>query len=208
MKTDDLIRQLAAEPMPRRGWSLERRLGLAAAIGFATVLVMVLAGLGIRPDLAETLLTPTGALKIVGATAIAAAGFRVACRLGRPGTSALCPFSAALFLVPVAVTAFALTGPGVGLGIPAASVLACIGEIFLLAILPLAASLVALQSGAPTRPAASGAVAGLLAGGLAAAGFALACPMNDAGRVAAGYGAAILLLSALGAVAGRRVLAW
>jgi hypothetical protein len=37
---------------------------------------------------------------------------------------------------------------------------------------------------------------------------AMACPMDDPGIVVVGYGAAILLVSALGAVAGRRLLAW
>lgn len=50
MKTDDLISQLAAEPAPRRGWSLEHRLGIAAAVGIATVLAAVLAGVGMRSD--------------------------------------------------------------------------------------------------------------------------------------------------------------
>lgn len=207
MKTDDLISELAADPAPRRRWSLECRLGLAAALGLATVLAIVLAGLGMRPDLGEILLTPTGMLKVIGASAIAAAAFRVACRLGRPGMPALCPVSAALILVLVAVAAFAFTAPGAAPGM-AAGVLDCSRKIFLLALLPLAASLVALQAGAPTRPAAAGAVAGLLAGGLGAAGFALACPVEDPENVVVGYGVAILLLSTLGAVAGRRILAW
>lgn len=210
MKTDDLIRRLAAEPAPRRRWSVEARLAVAAILGFFLVAVIVLTGLGIRPDFGGTLSTPTGALKIVGAIAITAAAFRVACRLARPGTPPLCPISAAFILVLVAATtiAFANSGAGLQLGGSLAFVLNCTEKIFLLALLPLAASLVALKAGAPTRPTAAGAVVGLFAGGLAAAGFAMACPMNDPEFVVVGYGAAILLISALGAVAGRRLLAW
>lgn len=210
MKTDDLIRRLAAEPAPRRRWSVEARLAVAAILGFFLVAVVVLTGLGIRPDFGGTLSTPTGALKVGGATAIAAAAFRVACRLALPGTPALCPISAAFLLVLAGSAAIAFAGPGAGfqLGAPLALVLTCTEKIFLLALLPLGASLVALRSGAPTRPAVAGAAAGLLAGGLAAAAFAMACPMDNPGLVVVGYGAAILLISALGAVAGHRLLAW
>ena len=209
MKTDDLIRRLATESARRRRWSLEARLAVAAIRGLAIVLAMVLAGLGIRPDFGGTLSTPTGALKVVGAIAIAAAAFRVACRLARPGTPALCPLSAAFISVLAAATAiaFASSGAGLRLGVPLSFVLSCTEKIFLLALLPLVAALVALRAGAPTHPTAAGAVAGLLAGGLAAAGFAVSCPMDDPGFVVVGYGAAILLLSAIGALAGRRLLA-
>ena len=104
--------------------------------------------------------------------------------------------------------AFASSDAGLRLGVPVAGVLHCTETILALALLPLAVSLAALRSGAPTRPTAAGAVAGLFAGGLAAAGFAMACPMNDPGYVVVGYGAAILLLCVLGAVAGHRLLAW
>ena len=210
MRTEDLITRLAAEPAPRRQWSLEARLAFAAVLGLAIVVAMVLAGLGIRPDFGGTLPTPTGALKVVGAIAIAAAAFRVACRLARPGTPALCPVSAAFILLLAAATAvaFANFGAGLRLGVPLTSVFNCTEKIFLLALLPLGAAFVALRAGAPTHPAAVGAVAGLFAGGLAAAGFAMSCPMDAPGSVVAGYGAAILLLSALGALAGRRLLTW
>ena len=209
MRTDDLIRGLASEPSPRPGWSLEVRLALACAIGFAALLSVVLAWLGLRPE-PSALMTATGALKIVGTVAIAGAAFRVACRLSRPGTAAICPVSAALILVAIgaAVAAFAESGPTLLFGVFFASVFNCIETIALLAIVPLAASLAVLKAGAPTRPGAAGAAAGLLSGGLAAAAFALYCPVDNPVYVVLGYGTAITLLGALGAAVGSRLLRW
>jgi hypothetical protein len=66
----------------------------------------------------------------------------------------------------------------------------------------------ALRTGASTRPTIAGATAGLLAGALGAAAYALACK-NDGGLfVAIWYSASILIVAGLGAVFGRRALAW
>ena len=84
----------------------------------------------------------------------------------------------------------------------------CLTAIPLLSLPLLGAALYALRQGAPTRPGFSGAVAGLLAGGMAAAIYAVHCTDDSPLFVATWYGIAIAGVSALGAILGRRVLRW
>ncbi|MDP9812634.1 hypothetical protein J2W42_005504 [Rhizobium tibeticum] len=73
---------------------------------------------------------------------------------------------------------------------------------------PLAVFLAALRHGAPTRPRLAGAVAGLLAGGIAATFYAAHCTDDSPLFVATWYSIAIAGLAALGSVLGRRVARW
>ena len=70
----------------------------------------------------------------------------------------------------------------------------------------LAAALLGLRHGAPTRPALAGAIAGLLSAGLAATLYASHCTDNSPLFVATWYTIAAALVSAVGALAGPRVL--
>ena len=66
----------------------------------------------------------------------------------------------------------------------------------------------ALRHGAPTRPVLAGAVAGLAAGGLAAAFSAAHCTDESPLFVATWYTIAIAMLAALGAMLAPRVARW
>ena len=72
----------------------------------------------------------------------------------------------------------------------------------------LVAALVGLRHGAPTRPAVTGAIAGLLASGLAATLYAAHCTDDSPLFVATWYTLAAGLVTAVGALAGRKVLAF
>jgi hypothetical protein len=72
----------------------------------------------------------------------------------------------------------------------------------------LAATLWALRRGASTRPALSGALAGLLSGGAAATVYAVHCPEDSPLFYASWYVLAILGATALGALLGARLLRW
>ena len=84
----------------------------------------------------------------------------------------------------------------------------CVSLIPLISAPVLAAVLLALLRGAPDSPTLAGAAAGLLAGGVGAALYALHCIDDSPFFVLAWYGAAVALVTAAGAFIGRRVLAW
>lgn len=76
----------------------------------------------------------------------------------------------------------------------------------LLSLPLLAASLIGLRHGAPTRPALAGAMAGLLSAGLAATLYAAHCTDDSPLFVATWYSIATALVTAIGALAGSKVL--
>ena len=78
----------------------------------------------------------------------------------------------------------------------------------LIGIGPLAIFLAALRHGAPTRPALAGAVAGLLAGGIAATFYAAHCTDDSPLFVAIWYPIAIAGLALIGAVAAHLCVRW
>jgi hypothetical protein len=86
--------------------------------------------------------------------------------------------------------------------------LACFAWVILLSLPVLAGALFALRAGAPTRPRTSGAMAGLLAGGVAAALYTLHCPENSLLFIAAWHVPAVALVSLLGAAVAPRLLRW
>jgi hypothetical protein len=82
----------------------------------------------------------------------------------------------------------------------------CLTAIPAMALPLLVASMIALRGGAATRPALTGAVAGLLCGGLAATVYAAHCTDDSPLFVATWYSIGITGLAVLGALIGRRVL--
>ena len=82
----------------------------------------------------------------------------------------------------------------------------CLTAIPLMSLPLLAAALIGLRHGAPTRPAVAGAIAGLLSAGLAATLYASHCTDDSPLFVATWYTMATALVTAIGALAGSRVL--
>jgi hypothetical protein len=212
MDTQDLIDRLAAEgaARPASCWTLELRLALGTAAGFGAVALAVLATLGLRPDLAPSLLHGAGLMKFGGGVALAAGAFHLLRRLGRPGTPPVDAVCLGLFALALAVVLGALALARVTA--PLDAVLRATPHyawmMVALGLMPLGAVLIALRGAAPTRPEETGAVAGLLAGAVASLGYALWCPADDVLFVAVSYGAAVLATVATGALAGARLLRW
>jgi hypothetical protein len=209
--TDDLILRLAAEavgrPAPSGLW-LERRLGLASvlAVCIGAGLAVLLFGSG--PSLASTVPTAPFWHKVACSLAIAAGGFLLARSLARPEGSVR-PLAALLPGAVLLALGAVMDDSGYPvMGRSGQSVPICLGAIVLLSLPALGLILGVVRSGAPTRPTFAGTATGILAGGLGAAAYAVACK-NDGGLfVAVWYSAAILIVAGLGALAGRRVLAW
>jgi hypothetical protein len=86
--------------------------------------------------------------------------------------------------------------------------LACFLLVFALSLPILAAVLIALRGGATTHPGQSGAMAGLVAGGIAAALYTLHCPEDSLLFMGVWHVLAVLGVSACGALAGNRFLRW
>jgi hypothetical protein len=213
MKTDDLIAMLATgvQPVPRR--AAARRLGLALLPGVAIALLLVMTVFGPRADLLQAVGGAGFWWKMALPLSLAAAGFVLAQRLARPGVRA--GAAARLALVPVlvlwAVALLVLWRAPVGTR--AALVMgstwrSCALNIGLLALPSFVAALAALRTLAPTRPAAAGAAAGLLAAGVGAAVYALHCPEVQAPFLAVWYVAGMALPVLAGAALAHRLLRW
>jgi hypothetical protein len=82
----------------------------------------------------------------------------------------------------------------------------CLTAVPLLSLPLLAASLIGLRHGAPTRPALAGAMAGILSSGLAATLYASNCTDDSPLFVATWYTLATLIVAAIGALVGSKVL--
>jgi hypothetical protein len=82
----------------------------------------------------------------------------------------------------------------------------CLAAIPAMSLPLLAAALVGLRHGAPARPAVAGAIAGLLSAGLAATLYASHCTDDSPLFVATWYTLATVLVTAIGALAGSKVL--
>lgn len=213
MKTEDLIAELAAEPAPPRGASLERRAGLGVLAGGAVTLVLFFAVLGVRPALGMHLADPVTLAKTVLPLLLGALTGLATLHAARPGAALGWPARLAI-AVPAAaaglfVWAFGTTDPGVRMVLFLGhSIPVCLPTIPVLALPILSGLIVALRRGAPTRPAVCGALAGLAAGGMATTAYSLFCTEDSPLFYATWYSLAILATAGLGAWAGRRFLRW
>ncbi|MGV8951390.1 MAG: NrsF family protein [Cypionkella sp.] len=84
----------------------------------------------------------------------------------------------------------------------------CLTFIPLLGLAPLAASVLALRQGAPTSSTGSGALAGLVAGGILASVYAAHCTDDSPLFVVSWYPIGIALLMVAGALLGRFLVRW
>ncbi|MDZ7653660.1 MAG: DUF1109 domain-containing protein [Burkholderiaceae bacterium] len=213
MRTDDLIDALArqVEPVqPQRGG---RALALALALGVPLALLGMVLLMGLNPQLREYLGMPMWWIKFGFGLVLAAIALVLALRLSRPGVRAgaarLAPIAPilALWLLAIVVLAAAPAAERSGL-IFGSSWRVCPLNITVLSLPVLVGALIALRTMAPTQLAAAGAAAGLLAGGVGTAVYALHCPELAAPFLAIWYVLGALIPVAIGALVGPRVLRW
>jgi hypothetical protein len=196
-----------------RGASLELRLAAAVAIGFAIAAGLFLLTLGPRPDLATALGEPRFVFKLLMTLLLAASSLMLGLRLARPA-AATTAWSLVLATVPVllllAVIVELSVVPQVSRPMKAmgSNSALCLKSIPSLAAPVLVATLMILRRGAAMRRGIAGAVAGLFAGGLGAALYAIHCPDDSPLFVALWYSLAIVTVALVGALAGRTLLRW
>lgn len=212
MKTADLIELLARDTRTRPAAAPTRNLLTALAAGGSVTLALVVLALHCQP-LEHAVQQPwfwmktgyTGLLTVAAAVTVK--------RLAAPGTR----LEAAPIAVAVAVLAMLALGagqmlaaaPGHRLDLWLGQTWKICSPLILLLALPIYGALViVLRSLAPTRLTATGAMAGITAGALAASLYGLHCPEQAAAFVATWYTLGIAAASSLGALTGRWLLRW
>jgi hypothetical protein len=210
MKTDDLIAALSADTLPRL--TVGQRLLRALPAAFAVSLVGFLVFRGVRPDLGQAL-SSAAVLKTLVPLLLAALAGALALGLGRPAARPVALAGAlAVFVATLLAGFLAALANDAAMGLAASlakpSLFTCLTTVPALAVPLLVAVMWALSAGAPIHPSRTGAAGGLAAGALAAALYSLYCDQDAALFVLPAYGAAVLLVTLAGALAGARVLRW
>jgi hypothetical protein len=213
MKTDDFVSLLATGAEPVEPGTTARRYALALGWGGLGAMSLMAILLGVRADLAEAVRLPMFWVKLGFPVCLAVAALYATTRLSRPGVP-LGRVPAAL-VAPVIVVwlmaAYALLGAS-----PDERLAMLLGKTwtvcpFLIALLSLpvfGGTLWAMKGLAPTRPALAGAAAGLLAGAVATAVYALHCPEMAAPFLATWYLFGMLIPTTAGALLGPYFLRW
>jgi hypothetical protein len=210
MDTDQLIRTLAADnAYQARPVGVVLALALLAAAPVSVALFFAV--LGVRPDVMTAMRNPFFDLKFVVTLALAISAIAVSLHVSRPEAS-LRGWSL-LLLIPVGIL---VAGIGSEMMLPqrlpmmtrliGSNSKICLSAIPLISLPLLAAALIGLRHGAPARPAVAGAIAGLLSSGLAATLYAAHCTDDSPLFVATWYTLATALVTAIGALAGGKLL--
>lgn len=211
MKTNDLIASLASGAGPAQRLLIGRNLILVTVSSLITCSAISLAVGGLVPEAMWT-----GAAlwtKLCYASALAVCGAFLMHGLAFSGKHATTAYR-----LP-ALVAFSMTLVGIisTLNIPSGArlpyllgktALICPWAIPLLSLPALWFLLHLMKRFAPTDLRSAGFATGLLAGGIAAAGYALSCQEQAIGFVAVWYSLGILLSASLGALTGPRLLRW
>ena len=209
MRTDQLITALAADTTPPERlapafwWTLTGAV-LVAAVQFGLII-------GMRPDIGSALATVRFCFKFVVTGALAASAAVLVLRLARPdGRTGGWMLATAPVLLAIAVLLELVTVPSsqwldrlVG-----SNARHCLTIIPGLSIVPLGLFLWVLRRGAPRRPGLAGAVAGLLAAGIAATLYASNCTDDSPLFVAVWYTLATAIVTLPAGLLGRRLLRW
>jgi hypothetical protein len=212
MKTDELINIIAQDAAARLP-SLAARTACALALGGLVAAALFAYSLGVRPDIANALLTWRFEAKVATMLIGFAAALWSTARLARPDADA----RTAVMALALPLLALAAAVGWELFSTPANTWLEraigtnsrlCLASITGLAVAPLVTLLVALRAGAPRSPALAGAAAGLLAGALAATLYASHCPDDSPLFVVLWYVPGMALVTLAGAAAGNGVLRW
>jgi hypothetical protein len=212
MRTTDLIDILARDVRPTPPGVVNRKLLAALVAGGLVTFAMVALELRCQP-LMVAAQQPWFWMKAAYTGLLTVAGAVLVRRLSVPGSRiGAAPIAAALIIL-------AMLALGVGQILSAAqagrvalwlgkSWKVCSPLILLLAIPIYACLIAAIRKLAPTRPALTGGAAGFASGALSATLYGLHCPEQAAAFVATWYTLGIGAATALGALAGRRLLRW
>ncbi len=210
MDTDRLIHVIAAD----NDWRA-RSVGswlvaglIVAAAASSTIFMMTL---HVRPDISAAMRNPFFDLKFVVTLALLIPSVMIGLRLAHPAAPLsrrtwLLALPAVLLALGIASEAMAPQRVSWSARLIGSNARVCMMAIPAMSLPLLAASLIAFRHGAPTRPALTGAFAGLLSASLAATLYAAHCTDDSPLFVATWYSIAVAFVASIGALVGSRVL--
>lgn len=213
MKTDELIVLLSTNADPVDTHKVVRRIRDAILLGTGTALLMAIAALGLRMGLHEPSALAFFFGKLAFGLAVMALATMCLVKYVRPGGESRSRFSltALPFLAVIALAVINLMfaprshWEHMMLG---DRWLECLVSIPAIAIVPFVTIMWAIRFAAPTNLRHTGALAGLIAGGVSATAYALHCTDDSFQFVALWYGGTVILCGVAGAALGPRLLRW
>jgi hypothetical protein len=210
VRTEELIRALAADAPAAQAQPLGPRLVIAVAVALALWLAVMIPTYGMPARAA-----PHGWfwMKNVYSLVLALAGLVAVTRLARPGGRMgwviWAPLAAVAALAIMAARETMMAPPGqmatLWLG---QTWRVCAARIMLFSTPTFAASFWFLRRMAPTRPALAGCAAGFFAGAVGAVTYGLYCQESAAAFVVAWYTLGVVICAGVGAAVGRWLLRW
>lgn len=213
MNTQDLIRAVVADNASLRP-PIRRTMSWALAGGIALAALAYAMMLDVRSDFGWSILhSARFQFKFVFTLAIAVPALIYAWKLVRPDARArslqpLLLLPAVLLAIAAALELASVPSDHWTIYAVGQNAFWCVTMIPLLAAGPLAAMLYALRQGATSQPALAGAAAGLLASGIAATLYASHCVDDSPLFIALWYTPGMALVTAAGALLGKRILSW
>lgn len=211
MRTDDLITVLA-----RDGGAAESPRDLTVlGLGVLVILPFLVGFVAAVEGLVPMAHWPESATlwKVGYAALLAAVGAWLLHRAGRPGAGVAVPVTVLAVLLGVVAVTGALDWMNAPAGMKTGklmghSALFCPVAILVMSLPMQVVAVLAARRLAPVRPGLAGLAAGLVAGGVAALAYALACTEGALTFVAVWYSAGMILSGLAGWAIGRHMLRW
>lgn len=213
MSSDDLIDRLVADLHPVRANLAPWRIVVGLGAGAIVAVVLMLTGLGPRPDLADAIASPPFWMKFAYTLALVVFGgwaFSVLARPGGAPRGAAIGICATITLLAVIAALELLTAApdsreALLLGATAS---VCPFNIVILSLPVFLGALWAMRGLAPTQLPLAGAATGIVAGAIGAWVYAFHCNESAASFVVLWYTAGIAGMTGIGWLLGRPMLRW
>lgn len=213
MRTEDLIQSLATTVKPVSRHAVGQRIAVGLIGGAVVTMLLIVAVLGLRPDLGTAMRGFPLWIKWVYTASLGIVAVSATSNLARPegkGLRWLWLLAVPILLLAgicVAEIAYAPKGATLAMWL-GGSWKACPWIVLVLSLPIFVGLLWSYRRFAPTRLRAAGATAGLSAGAWAATLYCLHCPEVSAMFVLTWYSLGIGLATLLGASVGPRLLRW
>jgi hypothetical protein len=214
VETDELIHSLSAKPAPVAPGAVARRVCTGLALGGSASIVLMVAWLGLRPDLAAAMASGMFWVKLAYTLMTGVVLAAVLMRLSRPGArmgAGALLMAAAPLVALAAMAAVRLVQADPAQRMPlmmGGSASVCPWRIAIIGLPMLAGAVWAMRGLAPTRLTLAGLVAGGCAGALGAAIYGFHCDETASPFVLVWYTLGMAAVAVVGALAGSRWLRW